>query len=71
MTIIRQQNAIDIYANKDDRSVTICEEKGFFNEHEGSYEDIFVNIDVAHIDTVIEALQKAKEEIFAHDTKKD
>lgn len=71
MTIISQQNAIDIYANTDDRFVTICEEKGFFNEREGSYEDIFVNIDIAHVDTVINALQKAKEEILAREANKD
>lgn len=64
MTIIRKQNAIDIYATKDERFVTIREENGFFNERDGSYEDVFINIDIAHIDTVIATLQKAKQEIL-------
>lgn len=64
MSLIRQQNAIDVYASKEDRSITITEEKGFFNEQNGELEDIHVTIDIAHIDTIIAALQTAKKEIL-------
>lgn len=64
MSLIRQQNAIDVYASKEDRSITITEENGFFNEQNGELEDIHVVIDIAHIDTIIAALQAAKKEII-------
>lgn len=64
MTLIRKQNAIDVYAAKEDRFVVIHEEDGFFNERDGESIDVYINIDVAHIDSVIDALQKAKKEIL-------
>lgn len=71
MTTIRKQNAIDIFASQDGQFIVITEEEGFFNEHNGENVDIHIGIDIAHIDTVIEALQKAKEEILARKIKKD
>lgn len=70
MPLIHQQNAIDVFASKESRSIVITEEKGFFNDQNGELEDVHVTIDVAHIDTVIEALQKAKEEILAREVDK-
>ncbi|MFW1767137.1 hypothetical protein ACG9X2_17010 [Acinetobacter bereziniae] len=64
MPLIQQQNAIDVIASKEDRSITIIEEKGFFNDQNGELEDSHVTIDVAHIDTLINALQNAKNEIL-------
>ena len=64
MTIIRKQNAIDVYAAEDGQYIVICEEEGFFNERDGEHVDVFINIDIAHIDSIIEALQAAKKEIL-------
>lgn len=64
MPLIKQQNAIDVFASKEDRSIIITEEKGFYNDRNGELEDIHVTIDVAHIDTIINALQNAKKEIL-------
>lgn len=65
MAIIRKQNEIDVYADVDEKFVTICEKEGHFDSHGGGYEDAFINIDVDHIDTIITALQKCKAEILA------
>jgi len=64
MALIRKQNEIDVYANPEEKFVTICEVEGHFDQHNGGYENAFINIDVAHIDTVITALQNAKKEIL-------
>lgn len=63
MALIRKQNEIDVYANVEEKFVTISEVDGYFDEHSGSYEDAFIVIDVAHVDAVISALQKCKAEI--------
>ncbi|WP_081407140.1 hypothetical protein [Acinetobacter indicus] len=64
MTLIRKQNAVDIYAAHEGRFVVIHEEDGFYDPQNGETVDVFINIDVTHIDTVIEALQAAKKEIL-------
>ncbi|EXF56015.1 hypothetical protein J502_2884 [Acinetobacter sp. 1294596] len=64
MALIPQQNAIDVYASKEDRSITITEEKGFFNNQNGELEDAHVTIDVAHVDTIIRALEEARKQIL-------
>ncbi|MFW1807616.1 hypothetical protein ACG9Z8_06460 [Acinetobacter ursingii] len=63
MPLIRKQNEVDVYVNQEHKCVTISETDGFFNERDGSLEDIYINIDFAHIDTIISALQKCKAEI--------
>lgn len=70
MTLIRKQNAIDVFASKDGQYVVITEEEGYFNEQNGEHVDIYIGIDMAHIDAVIEALQKAKAEILAREANK-
>lgn len=65
MTVIKKQNAIDVYAAKDGNFVVISEENGFIiNERDDQYADVYINIDVAHIDSIIKALQNAKNEII-------
>lgn len=64
MRVVKSQNAIDIYPAKEDSFIVISEENGFFNERDGEYSDVYINIDVAHIDSVIQALQNAKKEIL-------
>lgn len=64
MTLIRKQNAIDVYPAQDGRFVVIHEEDGFYIPENGESIDVYINIDVAHIDSVIEALQAAKKEIL-------
>jgi hypothetical protein len=65
MTVIRKQNAIEVYAAKSGNFVVISEENGFIiNERDDQYADVYINIDVAHIDSIIEALQNAKNEII-------
>lgn len=64
MAIIRKQNEIDVYADVEEKFVTICEKDGQFDRHSGGYEDAFINIDVDHIDKIISALQKCKAEIL-------
>ncbi|EHU1404366.1 hypothetical protein ACTZ9G_001794 [Acinetobacter baumannii] len=70
MAIIRKQNEIDVYANLEEKCVTICETEGHFDQHGGGFEDSFINIDVAHLDTVIAALQACKKEILESGTQK-
>ncbi|MDR7655518.1 hypothetical protein [Acinetobacter junii] len=64
MPLIRKQNEIDVYANPEEKFVSICEVDGHFNQREGEFEDAIINIDVTHIDAVIAALQKCKAEIL-------
>lgn len=64
MTIIRPQNAIDVSVSKEERQIIITEENAYFNEQNGEVDDVHVTIDVAHIDTIINALQNAKKEIL-------
>jgi len=64
MTLIRKQNAIDVYAAQDGSFAVISEEDGHYDAREGDYSDTYINIDVAHIDAVVEALQRVKEEIL-------
>lgn len=71
MTLIRKQNAIDVYAAGSEPSIIISEEDGHYNEKEGEFSDTAIAIDIIHIDAVIQALQKAKEEVLAREAKKD
>lgn len=64
MALIQQQNAIDVFASKEERSITITEEKGFYNDQNGELEDVHVTIDIAHVDTIIRALEAAKKQIL-------
>lgn len=68
MRVVKSQNAIDIYPAKEDSFIVISEENGFFNERDGEYSDVYINIDVAHIDSVIQALQSAKKEILERES---
>ncbi len=70
MTLIPKQNAIDIYADENKPSVYIFEENGHYDEKEGEFSDTVIEINATHIDVVIEALQRAKEEILARKANK-
>ncbi len=70
MTLIRKQNAIDVYAAQNGNFVVISEEDGHYDAREGEFSDTYINIDVAHIDIVIEALHQAKKEILERETDK-
>ncbi|ENU08634.1 MULTISPECIES: hypothetical protein [Acinetobacter] len=63
MALIRKQNEIDVYSDKDNNCITICETEGHFDEYHGKHVDVYINIDIAHIDSLIAALQKCKKEI--------
>ncbi|WP_288421609.1 hypothetical protein [uncultured Acinetobacter sp.] len=63
MGLKRKQNEIDVYIDKVDNCVTICENKGQFDAYHGKYVDVYIKIDIAHIDSLIAALQKCKKEI--------
>lgn len=64
MQVIPKQNEIEIYADAKDKYVTICETDGYFNQYDGKYEDVCININVNYIDAVIEALQESKKKIL-------
>lgn len=64
MTLIRQQNPIDVTFSKEEACIVITEEKAYFNEQNGNLDDIHVTIDIAHIDTLIDALERAKKSII-------
>ncbi|MGE8541927.1 MAG: hypothetical protein ACN6NX_11520 [Acinetobacter sp.] len=69
MTLIKKQNAIDVYAGENNSSVYILEENGHYNEKEGEFSDAIIEINSIHIDAIIEALQAAKQEILAREAK--
>lgn len=71
MTLIPKQNAIDVYADENKPSIYIFEENGHYDEREGEFSDTVIEINVAHIDVIIQALQTAKEEILAREAKKE
>lgn len=64
MTLIPKQNAVDVYADETNPSVYIFEENGHYNERDGEFSDTIIEISSVHIDAVIEALQRAKQEIL-------
>lgn len=64
MAIIPKQNAILIYKDIEEGTIMICEEGGYFNEHNGEAENTCVTIGIAHIETLIAALVAAKQEII-------
>lgn len=63
-TVIRSQNEIGIWADAKLNVVYIKEMDAIYDAESGENVPATVQIDAAHIDTVIAALQKAKAEIL-------